>query len=195
MKYNENVLKRVRQIEEKRNIRYLNCQSITYKILKFLFVVVLIYSLFINFSNIMGHIFRLNEGLDDRILKVYKTILINFSVSTAGLIIGAFLYHFKLYLFGFLATATSCVYLIFYTKNLATDQGQQVGVSTYYYWQHLVPLAVLILLGLAIAIIAIRAKIKTNKLYKKTIDNIYNQFKTENLSEEEWEKYLNNYEN
>lgn len=195
MKYNENVLKRVRQIEEKNGIKYLDSKSSLYKAFKFLFVLSFAFTVFINFFNIVGHFFKISEDLDDRFLSVYKSIFINFLVGTLVMIIGAVIYRFRFKIIGCFSVVVPCVYFIFYTKNLATDQGQEVGISFYYYWQHLIPLAILILSCLLMTCISVRAKFKTDRLYKKTLQDLYEKYKSsnQNTSEEDWEEYLKNF--
>ena len=56
----------------------------------------------------------------------------------------------------------------------------------------------MILLMVWMTVIAQRAKIKTDRMYKKVTENLFNMYKvtddeSENISEEQWNDFLQNY--
>ena len=66
--------------------------------------------------------------------------------------------------------------------------------SSYYIGS--VPSYIIMLLVVALIFILIRARIKTNRIYDMLVDGLYKQYGTENgekLSEEDWQKFLKDY--
>ena len=71
-----------------------------------------------------------------------------------------------------------------------------IGFEVSFYWRHLVPLCLLLLLSVALFIIAVRAIAKTQKIYKKIVENIYSSHsisaEESNFTAEEWDEILKN---
>ncbi len=198
MKYEANILKRVRQIEEKKGIYYARTDGKLYKTLKIVYVLVWAYTLFMNFMFAAGNmlLYHLNENVKRDMVPI-----ITVAVATAVLIACLVILRFKNkawtnYTFG-IANLLSCAVLFLTYMNIMTDSLGLWGFNYSFYWRHAVPLILLVILAVWLSVIALKADIKTNKLYKKTVENLYTQFNLSNgeesLSEEDWEEFIKNY--
>ena len=71
-----------------------------------------------------------------------------------------------------------------------------IGYVAGFYWKYLVPAIVFVLFAAILLFVLIRANVKTTKLYNMLLDGLYRQYGKkdgEKLSEEEWQKFLNEY--
>jgi hypothetical protein len=79
--------------------------------------------------------------------------------------------------------------------KLSADSLGFMGMKTMYYWRHFAPLMLIIITAFFMAFIAIRADLKLKKMYKKVTENIFNQYgNVENLTDEQWDEFLQNYD-
>lgn len=199
MKYQCNVLKRVRQIEEKNGIKYAKTDGKLYGGVKAFYLVASIWTLAMNLLFIISNLLvnSLNENF-----KLQTAPLATVAVLTLALVAGFVVMRFKNYIwanftFGILNLLMPSI-LCFTFANLMTNINGLWGYSYSFYWRHAMPLLLVAVCGIWLAIIAFRANIKTQKQYKKTLENIYEQYnlslENENFSEEQWKEYLKNYE-
>lgn len=74
------------------------------------------------------------------------------------------------------------------------------GYRSEFYFRHLISYVLILIFSFAMLFIAIRQHIKTRKLYNRVLDNIYEEFKKANasddftVSEKEWDKYVKNFD-
>lgn len=202
MEYKYNVLKRVRQLEEKKGIKYAKTDGRLYVTLKFLYTIIFAYTLIINFLAAAGPAVRLlvNQYTKNNVDNV-RNLIVTIIVASVFLIVGRFIIRFREQIWAnitFMAVnLLSCVFLLFtFAKELKDGIGF-LGYNFSFYWRHAVPLLLLAVLAVWLTVIAVRANIKTDKQYKKVIENIYAQYtllaENEKLSEEKWEEFLENY--
>ena len=192
MKMYKSVLDRVRILEQKNGIVYANTNSGVYKILKVLFILDFIYAMGIKSMYFLG------VALDttSRVYE-YTTPLI----CTVALVVGCVLILFKrqtiahiLNIIGFLMTLISAIILMFEFNN-QLQNATEVMINHKFAWAHLIPLSLLVVFSLPMVIIAVRAQVKTRKMYNKVINDIYSKYsieiaKGEDIDEEKWEEFL-----
>ena len=227
MKMYDGVLQRVRQIEEKNGIRYVTTQGKLYKALSIILIIALIYTLVINLFCILGGALKISslyditvatiegksyneveyweyqgldaEKLENNIVNANKGLMLNAGISGAILILGFILNRVKLYISGGVLMLLSSVYQVFYFMHNLTDSGGVVGLSPKFYWRHLIPLALIAISIVWITVIAVRAKVKLKRQYKKVTENLFNMFNVELtdgefLSDEQWDEFLKVYD-
>lgn len=193
MKMQESVLRRVRAVEEKNGIKYAKTDGKLYKTLRVLYIITFAYTMAINLLYIAS--MALVYGGTDNFKNVANT-LISVCVCTAVIIAGFCLSFFR---FKFAAGIISIVPEIFlipvFGSGLRDDLGF-MGFKAYFFWRHLVPLALLVILMTATTVIAVRAKFKTEKQYKKVTDNLYKLYKANgaDVTDEQWEEFLKDYD-
>ncbi len=196
MKKYSGILERVRQIEYKYGISYAKPDGSLYKTLKVLYLLIGIYTLFINAVFMLSC--YINMQKENMNVKSIRGIFITVLVLTVLLILGYVLNHFKQYLLGAIASIASIVSCaVVFGKELFDSTGF-LGMNNIYYWRHFIPLFLMFVFMICLTVIALRAQIKTNTLYKKVVANLYASYSIENgseneISEEVWEEFLKNY--
>ncbi len=93
----------------------------------------------------------------------------------------------------------SCVPSVLLVLHFAERMSETLtlnGLACSYTYNHLVPLALVFITALIYCIIGIHFNISENKAYTAFTASLYSAYsdKLENISEEEWEKFLNEYE-
>ncbi len=196
MKMYKSVLERVRILEQKNGIVYANTNSGVYKILKVLFILDFIYAMGIKSMYFLG------VALDTT-SRVYEYTTP--AICTGVLVLGCVLILFKrqtiahiLNIIGFLMTLISAIILMFEFNN-QLQNATEVMVNHKFAWAHLIPLSLLVVFSLPMVIIAVRAQVKTRKMYNKVINDIYSKYsieiaKGEDIDEEKWEEFLNEFD-
>lgn len=227
MKMYDGVLQRVRQIEEKNGIHYAKTDGALYKTLSVFLIIALIYTLGINLLCVAGGALKISslnngvvatidgksyteveyweyKGLDAEkmeadILNGNRALMLNAGICAALLLLGFILNRVKLYIAGGAITTASALYSIFYFMHNLTDSGGVVGLSPKFYWRHLIPLLVIIIAIVWMTVIAVRAKVKLEKQYKKVTENLFNMYNVELkngefLSDDQWDEFLKVYD-
>lgn len=197
MKKFDGVLKRVRMLEEKNGIKYADTECKLYKTLKFFYILAFAYTMAINLLFVLAMIIKVDAGLAEK-SDVFNYIL---SVSVCSLLIiaGLILRKCKLNLSAGIISVLPEIFLIpVYAIPLRADFEGFLGLKYSFYWKHGVPLFLMIILMSWMTVIAVRANIKTDRMYKKVTENLFNMYTVaegdaENLSEEQWSEFLENY--
>ncbi len=193
MKMQENVLRRVRMVEDKHGIKYAKTDGRLYKVLRILYTLLFIYTMGINLLYIAGMF--LVYGGTDNFVSIQNT-LITVCACTAAVILGYVLSFFK---FKFCAGIISVAAEVFLILSFASAMEDSLGLWGYkisFYWRHLAPLALMIIFMIWLTVIAVSARLKTEKQYKKVVDNLYNIYNQPDVdvSDEQWNEFLANYD-
>lgn len=191
MKMYDNVLEKVKLYEEKRGIVYATTDGRLYKGLKGLYVLAFVYTMVMNFFFIMGNV------LSETRFENFKNSVYTVGALSLVLIVALVALRFKKHIVAnaaaFVLNAFGSAALVLTFAKLLEDV---LGYKASFYWRHLVPLCILVFLSLCLTIIAVRAILKTQKSYKKVVENLYlsHQTAAENtgLSDEEWDEVLKN---
>ena len=196
MKKYTGVLKRVREIENKKGRNYQTTDSKLYKGLKVTYILAFIYTMAINALFILGMIITLDSAAKGMSNVVNGLIIV--SIGTALIIAGLVVMKFKKHLISGLLSFIPEVALIFIFANMMKEDIEGLwGYKYSFYYRHGVPLLLMALLITGMTVIAMREEHKTNITYKKVVENLYSEFTAENgenVSEEEWTEYLKNYD-
>ena len=193
MKMQESVLRRVRMVEEKNGIKYAKTDGKLYKTLRVLYSLVFIYTVGINLLFISGML--LVYGGTDKMGGILNS-LISVCVCTVLIIAGYVLSFFRFKLAAGILSVISEIVLIPVFGAVMRDSLGVFGFAVSFYWRHLIPLTILIILMTATTVIALRARLKTEKLYKKVTDNLFEiyQSRGKDLTDEDWEEFLKNFD-
>ena len=193
MKMQESVLMRVRMIEEKNGIKYAKTDGKLYKTLRVLYIITFAYTMAINLLFIAGML--LVYGGTDNFKNVANS-LISVFICTAVIIAGFVLSFFR---FKFAAGVMSIapeIFLIPVFGAVMKDDLGFMGFTASFFWRHFAPLALLVILMTATTVIAVRARIKTEKQYKKVTENLYKLYQSTggDISDDQWEEFLKEYD-
>ena len=193
MKMQESVLRRVRTVEEKNGIKYAKTDGKLYKTLRVLYIITFAYTMAINLLFIAG--MALVYGGTDNFKNVANS-LISVCVCTAVIIAGFVLSFFRFKLAAGIISIVPEIFLIPVFGSVMRDDLGFMGFTVSFFWRHFVPLALLVTLMTATTVIAVRAKFKTEKQYKRVTDNLYKLYKQNgaDITDAQWEEFLKNYD-
>jgi hypothetical protein len=189
MKMYDNILQKVNLYEEKRGIVYAKTDGKLYKTIKAFYVLAFVYTMFMNLVFILG------VTLDSARFEVLANPFYTVVALTVGLIAALVIVGFKKYLWAHIVSfALNLLSTVGLTVTFAKLLEDVIGYKTSFYWRHLAPLAIILLLSLWMTIIAIKAIVKLKKTYKKIEENLYADYsaESENLTDEEWDDVLKN---
>ena len=193
MKMQESVLARVRMVEEKNGIRYAKTDGKLYKAMRIIYTLAFAYTMGITLIFIAG-MFLLHFGTDN-FPNVMNT-LISVCVCTGLIIAGYVLSFFRFKLTAGILSVVPEVFLIVSFGAVMKDSLGFLGYMPSFYWRHFIPLAVMIITMSASVFIAVRARLKTQKQYKKVMDNLYRIYNENGgeITDGQWEEFLKDYD-
>ncbi len=194
MKKYSGVLKKLREVEEKRGISYARTDGKLYKGIKIVHIIAAVWALIMN-SLFMISIW-LNFAGTEKMAQL-SNLMITVAVCSVLLLAGLILNCLKINIIGAVLSVVDGVILILTFGRQLEDVLGFWGFKPVFYWRHLIPLLLVIITAVWLAVIALREKIKTDKLYKKVLAGLYDNFRhKEDITEvgdEEWEEFLKNY--
>ena len=193
MKMQESVLRRVRAVEEKNGIKYAKTEGKLYKTLRVIYIILFAYTMAINLFFVAGT--ALVYGKTDNFINVQNTV-VSVCVCTAVIIAGFVLSFFRFKLAAGIISIIPEILLISVFGSAMKDITGFMGYTVSFFWRHFIPLVLLVIIMTATTVIALRARIKTEKQYKKVMDNLYNIYKQSgtDITDEQWEEFLKYYD-
>lgn len=193
MKMQESVLRRVRMVEEKHGITYAKTDGRLYKALRVSYTLLFIYTMGINLLFICGMLIT-RFGTDN--FKGILNSLITVIVCTVLIIAGFCLSFTRFKLAAGLLSVLPEIMLIVVFGAIMKDSLGVMGFKVSYFWRHFAPLLILVILMAVTTVIAVRARFKTEKQYKKVLDNLYALYSlnSDDISDEQWEAFLEEYD-
>lgn len=193
MKMQESILRRVRAVEEKNGIKYAKTDGRLYKTLRVFYIILFAYTTAVNLLYIVGMTF-VYLGTDN--FKNVVNSIVTVSICTALIAVGFVLSFFRFKLAAGIISIVPEIFLIPVFGIALSDSLGFLGFKASFYWRHFAPLALLVILMIFTTVIAVRARIKTEKQYKKVTDNLYKLYRQNgnDISDEQWEQFLNNYD-
>jgi len=189
MKMQESVLRRVRMVEEKHGITYAKTDGRLYKALRVSYTLLFIYTMGINLLFICGMLIT-RLGTDN--FKGILNSLITVIVCTVLIIAGYVLSFTRFKLVSGILSVLPEIMLVVVFGSIMKDSLGVMGFKVSYFWRHFAPLLILVILMAVTTVIAVRARIKTEKQYKKVLDNLYALYSLN--SDEQWEAFLEEYD-
>jgi ABC-type multidrug transport system fused ATPase/permease subunit len=190
MKMNETILKQVKKSEEKYNIRYAKKDGALFSGLRitffFAFAFAAVFALFVALQP------WANEGVKYESNATIPTIYL---FLIAG-VLGALFNAFKISLGALVCTLPTGFFAVVEFAKLLPDPNGIFFLNLKFYWAHLIPILVLVVCAVIMVVIEFRAKHILKRGYEKISKRIYEEYAShaENLSEEEWEEFLKNYD-
>ncbi len=201
------VLKRVRTLEEKKGIKYAKKDGSLYNTLNVLSILAAIWGVLMN---LIFSLARYSDFSGTKVMVDVKGQIITVIVCTVIIIATIllnklkFLKRFKIFsevpchIISASLNLITSLWLILLFADLSRDELGFLGVKTFFYFRHLVPLALMSIFLIWMALLVLRAEIKTNKMYNKVLDNLYETYRKDNedadISDEKWDEYLKNYD-
>ncbi len=191
-KYNA-VFDRVNFIESKYGIKYAKTEGRLFKAIKVLFILSFAYYMITNLLVILGiSITYSDHNFSSEGKQFFWTVLICSAVSVIGLVFVCC----KLNISGSIISVLPLPFIIFSYANQMKEISGVFGLKLSFYLRHAAPIVLIAVFAFIMLIIAVREKIKYDKLYKKVLNSIYTQYNSKDgasLSDEEWDEIINNY--
>lgn len=194
MKYYDGILERVRKIEEKNAIFYAKPGGKLYNILKICYLAAVVWGLLTTLIFLIGIVITYRGYLSE-----FYADIITPAVCSVIIIAAAVLMMNKVHAVSAVLNAVPSVILMFFFRNRLMDELTINSVHPQYYWRHFVPLMAGLVLGIWLAVIAVRAEIKLKNQYTRVTENLYNLYKVQvsqgdEITEEQWERFLERYD-
>lgn len=183
MKKLQNILDLVDEYQYNAAICYQKTGGRIYGNLKLAYIIFFAYQTFFAFILMLGLIFMADEPL------YLQQTVISLVLYIAALV----LMCFKLNLISFLINITATVFKAPALIAMQIMNAGVVDINPAFYWQHLIPVVLLLFVSGWMCIISTKEKYLINRDYKAVLNKLYNKYHTEDTTEEEWQKFIENY--
>lgn len=202
MKYISNISDRVVAAEKRAAVIYAKTDGKLYKWLKILYVIAMVISIVMSLFYIGGrasHLYEIEKlGLNilsTTDINAVKTSLITVGICAVIWVISALLIKFKGEIISAVLTVAagivSCASLI--SASRGTAQFNE-GINDNFWYRHFIPLFIAVFFIVWMVIVKLRQEFKFRRAYTNMVNRIYQQFHSEDLSEDEWEDFLKTYD-
>lgn len=197
MKKHANIALRAQQLEKKHGVYYHTADGKLFKYLRLSVLLVYIYKLLMNLIYIAGAFFMLSAEN----MSINVGVMTAVCASTAVMIAGAVAIYLKSLLFKFAGLVGLLVAQPMQLAAFAQVMRNGNAIRSQFYWMHLIPAVIILLLSAWMLYIIIHAEHIKNFYYKKVVSNLYAAHHSslagdgsQGVSDEEWEEFLKNYD-
>ncbi len=200
LKKYDNILKRVEQVEYKLGVSYAKTKGKLYGGLWKANLIGVIYLFVINALVVTSTLMNKAAGIAYNV-KFSNLHIVLICVFTVLPIAGLVLSKLKLEIIGSALSFVSIPYFCFlYIKVCISSDGEGLfGLIKLFYIRHLPSIMIILITASVMLFIAIREKIKVNRMYKRIIENLYKNYadkkKSEDkeVSDEDWKDFIKHY--
>ena len=194
MAFNENILKRAQEREQKMGIYYNKKGGMLYNVCKWLYVLAFVFTMVINALYIIGILLIKSELPSNSTMNMngFITVCILTAVMILMLILSKFnANHIIAGVFGGGNAITSVCLTIVFGQMLGNTY---VNLPAKFYLVHLLPLSIILLCSLAMALIVINSYLKTKKSYNLVLEVLFHEYNAlPDENKPEWEDFINSY--
>lgn len=186
MKYKENILALVDEYQYKEAITYPKTKERIYCNFQTAAVIAYIYQFIFTTLLLLGLIFK--AGASEKIN--LQNTAIALILYTAAFVIMFFKYNL-------IALSVNIIATIFKILPLIPMQLYNNGIrdiNPAFYWQNLFPILLTLFISVCMCVISTREKYLINRDYKVVLNKLYNKYHTDDMTEEEWIEFVDNYE-
>ena len=203
MKKYESIVKRVQIYEDKCCAEYQKSNGPLFKFLKKAYVLIGIYSVCINLLFIISANMQMSDwkaaGNTEVIAEKHQFILLG--ICTFTLIASAVLLFTRFKTIGCITGIVTLPFILHVFVAPCTDKLEGfLGFKANFYYENLIPDAVLMILLIWMLVLVLRERILTNYRYRKIEENIYENYREQFdrdefvVTDEMWENYIKNYD-
>ena len=189
------IKEKVKEIEFKLGIGYVKTDDRPYKVLRILNVICVVYLLFINTVTLISFGIQANMNNSKISITTFALILVGTVFELAGIILNRVKFHI---LGNILCILPLPYFTIIFSKMLEHPDGL-FGYMSIFYIRYFISYVFIFIFCCSMLFIAIRQQIRIRKLYKRVLNNIYNEYKKKtgldetSVSDEEFEEFVKNY--
>lgn len=185
MKYKNNILALVEDYQYKEAITYPKTSERIYDNFKIAAVLVYIYQFIFGALLLIGLIFTAGKS--------ENVSLQNTAISLILYTIAFVLMFFKLNLIGFILNILATIFKTLPLIPMLIYNSGTVDINPVFYWQHLIPMILILIISLSMCIISTREKYLIDRDYKVVLGKLYDKYHNDDMTEEEWNEFINNY--
>ena len=202
MKYIKNIVERVEAAEKRAAVIYAKTNGLLYKWLKILYVLSISITALMGFFYCLSRYFkiselnRLNINIESQSdIKAVKQSIVTILICSVIWIICAVIIRWKQEIISVLLLISSGTVALVTLARASRDTGEfNVGINTAFWWRHFVPLLLCVFFIVWMLIIKLRQQHRLKIAYTNMVSRIYLTYRTEDISEDEWEEFLKNYD-
>ena len=194
MAFNENILNRVKEREQKLGVYYAKKDGKGYKICKWLYILAFAFTMVINALYIIGILLIKSELPSNSTMSMNGFITV--SILTAVMLFVFILSKFNANpivagVFGGLNVILSVCFTIVYAQLLGNTY---VNLPAKFYLLHLLPLSIVAVCSVVMAVIVINSHLKTKKAYEQVLEIVFREYNAlPDENKPEWEDFINSY--
>lgn len=198
MKKIEGIKKRAEYVEWKSGKIYAKPDGSLYKFFNGLCYIAFFYTLIINLLYIVGVIMHLSfDTVADKksILGFTSAVCVCTLLLITYFVLSRLKFSLLAPIFNIVPSLTLGIMFVFQLKAGGLDKAL-FGLKYSYYYNHLLPLFIILLCSIIMIIIALRAKMIFNKFYRETEMQLYDLYtkNTQDPTEESWLEFAKNYD-
>ena len=201
-KYIENIARRVKPADQRAAVIYAKTDGKLYKWLKMLYIASMVINILMALLYVLSRSSTIDGIIATQLEIKNQAILnaVNHSIKVMGIVAGvwliaAVLIKFKLEIISALLTISSGV-VAFITLHSASKNTTlfNEGVSSAFWFRHFLPIAIAVFFIIWMLCIKFREQYRFKIAYNNMVGRIYEQYHTDDLSEEDWELFLMEYD-
>ena len=200
MKKYDSIVKRVQAYEDKCCAEYQKIGGPLFKILRKLYVFVVMYAVCVNLLFITSVNWRKNSGNTEIIVEQHQLVFLG--ICTAALIASVILIYTPFKTTASIIGVATVPFMLHIFVLPGTDKlNGFLGYRPAFFYRHLISDLILMILLCWIIILAVRERIITNSRYKKIEANIYEAYRDQytnkadfSITDEMWDEYIKNYD-
>ena len=193
----KNIKEKVKQIEYKLGVSYAKTDGKIYKWLWGLELLCVIYLFGLNSLTLLSAYLR-QVHVNQRYFTTLTFILLiaGTLLEIGGIILNKVGFH----IIGNILNIIPLPYFVCVFAPMLTHPDGFMGYRSEFYFRYFISYVLILLFSLIMIFIALRQRLKTRKLYNRVLDNIYEEYKKKNTSddfstsEEDWDNYIRNFD-
>ncbi len=179
-KYKPNIMKLVDDYQYKYGISFQRTDGSTYKTLRVFAILSFAYLILTSLIYILG-----SSPLAYDYKHIFQVTLISSIIYTAAFV----LMFFKFNLIGLLLNIAATLIKL----PIITILFEGYIVNKNIYWRIIIPICLVLLFSAIMCYISTREKVIISRDYKAVLDKLYNQHHTDDMTEEDWSEFIDNY--
>lgn len=183
---NEKLMKLVEDYQYKKSVCYPKTNERIYCNLKVFYI--------LSFAYLMIFSAILTLGINFVAVNSPKHYLYNTIISMVLYTAAFVLMFFKLNLISLILNIAATFFKVSPLVPMLILNAGAVDIKHPFYWQHLLPVILVFIASIWMCIISTREKYLISRDTKRVLENLYTEHHTDDMSEEEWEKFMEEYD-
>lgn len=202
MKYIENIAYLVRNAEKRAAINYAKPDGLLYKSIKILYIISAVISFIMSAFFVIGRMIKISEikelaveTANNSDITAAKNSALSVGILSVLFIAAIVILKFKAEIISAALTLISGTASIFILMNVSKNTLEyNSGINASFWFRHFIPIVLSVIFICWLTAIKIRSNIKFNTAYTNMVNRIYKDYNKDNLTEEEWAEFLENYD-